>query len=311
MKRGCLFLLLFCSIFVPASGEEAEAWTDQTVYATAHPGYDMDTCALYSLKVLMSPAKYTCIKENEHVYSLQWKAGERKELPLPEAVKKIFSSLEKKKDVKMALPIQETPYRMYKEALNKYVFSISIFRPDVYLIFPEFGRVFAVPPVKEPEDVFHVKHSYKEKVEITHCALEARDGQIPVFFTCVNTKTNTAQPSKLGLVSLKTRELREIGQWKQYPYGEIDGSIGWLDDHRLFLFYKVRGGNCWGVFDITSKKMLAQGRSELVLESPKQGRYTDENYMENYLIRGGMLYGFMIKDRLKLLYPEKTGSPSQ
>lgn len=309
MKRFCLSFLFLCSLAFPALGEE-EAWEEKTVYATAN-GENTDICALYEIKVLMAPEKQTCIADINDAYTLQWKEGdmkvERERLLLPEAVKKIVASLEEKKDGKPVGVIQNTGYRLYKEKLLDYGFSISTFRRFVRFIFPEFGRIFIIPPIERPPSFFHVKHPYKE-LEITYCAMEARNGQIPVFFIGRNTEKNVSRSPKLGLVSLKTRDLREIGEWREDD-GTIDGSLGWLDDDRLFFLHITRDSSFWGVFNIKTKKMVAQGESPLMLESPSTGKYINENNIEHYLIRGGKLYGLMSKDRLKLLYSGKKQAP--
>ncbi len=306
MKRICLFLLLCSCISSLSPGEESEAWTEQTVYATAN-GENTDICAIYEIKVLMSPQKQVYIADTNDTYTLQWEGGDMKaekmKLPYPENVKKIITFLQEKKDDKPARAIQNPGYHSYREKLLDYGFSIGTFRRFVFFIFPEFGRVFIVPPFEKAPSFFHVKHTYKE-LEIISCALEARNGQIPVFFIGRNDGINSSRSPKLGLVSLKTRGLREIGQWRQVPYEAIDGSLGWLDDDRLFLLRITRGASFWGVFNIKTEKMDAQGESHLAIKGVDAG-----NEIIDYLIKDGRLYGYFDDERVRFLYSEKKQVP--
>lgn len=297
------FLLLFSVFFacIVSLSAQPKAWEEKKVYATL----DLAGDSIVILNALFAPGKVPTLSNGDSARMIDWKQdtmmAETEPVALPSSIGKMISGFKVKRHPQSVEDIQKLPVRLYKSKRDSYVYSVDIFSPYLahYLIFQSFGRAFFIPDFQKPLSVLHVSSPGLSSLKVYSCALEARDGQLPVFFcysqALLPDGKSMLSPYTLGLVSPKTGKLRPLGIWSDELGSSKYGPIAWIDDHTLALVSYSRSTTHWAAFDVVKKAVVAQGQWDNTKD--------DKHFIRDFIIRDGCLYGLQPDNAVVQLYP--------
>ena len=301
MKTSLLFCLLL-SCLTPA-WSQPEEWIEKNIYAVPSLDNQSKYDTIVTLKALFAPPNDITLSAGKSVETLRWdppstKAA-RTPLMLSASPNKIIS------DFMIELNKKEHPGTVdLWRASSDYLCSDDIDPIESlrYIFRQSFGKAYIIPDFIEPVSSLCVSSPQYSSIHIKYCALEARNGQLPVFFKCDPKKDPTTRDN-LGLVSVKTGQLHPIGNWVTQSGSTIEGPIAWIDDHHLACISLIRHITRWAVFNIKTGKILAQGEWD--------DQKDDDHFVRQFIIREGRFYGLQTNNTVLQLFPlpHKNNSP--
>lgn len=294
-QHHCLWMILSVLIALTPSAPCSEVlqtpnWKETTVYASAG-GKNKDKGNLFRIRVLRSNPQFSYIisyrglsKIPPSPVSLNVEAIPI--IPFPENVQKILD-----------LDNDRKAFEKYKSTTGWFDYSYTDPRGSSSFFFQDAGDVFLLQKnqgTKTP--VFQVKHDF-QNFHIHKCSLDARNGLIPIAYS---RKGGTC----LGLVSVKTGQLKELGRWA--PEGFYD-CLKWIDDNHIVLTFSTRKSCGWAVYDINAKKVVVEGITELTINP-------EDEFINEFTINNGQLFGLLNRYNnisVRLLFPSPAqSSPS-
>lgn len=292
MKLTFLLVLLVFAGTTCLSGQP-EAWEEKPIYATNDRASD----AIVTVKALFAPGETPAVSEGKAGKMVHWDPETMRvttqTLEIPAPVRSILSRVNNEQSCAKST---QKPF-LIKD--GGYVYSVDIFPPYRYLypLYQSFGRVFAFLHEPEPIAVLHV--SGLPSPRVNYCALEARKGLLPVFFTYdldpLPDGSKLSSHDTLGIVSVETGQIQTLGRWADENGNPLYGPIAWIDDHTLALVSYARNTTRWAAFDVDKKAWVAEGVF-------RKGE--TDHFVQAFLIRDGCLYGLSEDGSLVIkLYP--------
>ena len=283
-----LTLIVACTAFLSA---QSKPWEEKKIYASSGSGENKNM--IVTVNAFFAPNDTATLSGNGGTFqSVHWDKKTMKaevtQKDIPSNVGKFISDL-KKKPVDSET-IENNSVKKYTQKRDEYIYSIDMFFPYIQheLILQSFGRAFFVPEFEKPVSVLRVSVPDASELEIRYCALEARKGQLPVFYY----DQKGYGVAKLGLVSLETGKLKPLGTWGKSPSLLREGPIAWIDDNTLALIDTPKGAIYWGVFDIDKKAVVAEAK----------GEWGDDGEISDFIIKDGRFYGYL-RENITQLYP--------
>lgn len=309
MKKPLIFsLLLTC---IAPTWSQPEAWTEKQIYAAPdHPADPHLTAnTIVTFRALFAPGVIPVQSTYDGILGVDWDRSTRqaksRPIELPPEIRQMVARLQvNQNSEKEREKTSQASRERYLSKRNAYRYSIDIFPPylNLYTIFQSFGKAFFIPETDKPLSQFAVTSPVFTSIRIENCALEARNGRLPVFFRHAQ-KPDEITAYILGLVSVKTGQLQPLGTWKDNrTRNTISGPIAWIDDDHLACISLIRHVTRWAVFEIGTGKMLARGE----WDDQKDG----SNFVRSFIIRDGVFYGVEADgSKVILLYasPGKSG----
>lgn len=276
---------------VELAGATTPDWQETTVYASAG-NRNEDKGSLFLVKVYRSSPSCRYMKiddQQERLVEIVPQDG----MPLNTDKLTPASVPDKVQDI-LNLKDDGSAFVEYKKSNTGYFdYSASNSRDYGTFFFEDAGDAFIIQRQQGKEaPALKVKHGF-QNIHIHRCALDARNGRIPVVYSC------TPRGLFIGLVSVETGELTELGPWKDYGLG---GCLKWLNDRQIVFTDHTRYYTWWGVYDVQDRKILHEYDYNYRKEPDEQEwsdfclmKYSCE-YVRNVFLRAILFEFCLIKD---------------
>ena len=301
MKKQFLLSLLLVGLCPLWSAPEE--WEEKTIYATSPKDEDQ----IVELTAFLAPEKENTLSHDTSVEIIRWDKKTMKwevePLALPLKIERQVADF--KEQVEFQYGVEKR-----SRVANRYTYSEDTHKKyeNHYFFRKGLGRVFLIPDFEKPVAQWKVTSPEYSTLHIQYCALEARKGKLPVFFSYETERGHEGQrvfsQSLLGMVCLKTHQLEKCGVWRMNEFNAQEGPIAWLDETHLALISCSRNRTCWAVFDIVEKKMIKEGVVDCTEE--------DVLFFDDFVIKKSCLYGINSSEgKMVLLYSPPPPPSSQ